>query len=113
MTVVGGELERPGRAGAVVEVRVPLVAQRAGRAASSVAPAACVAIGVLRQKRILPSAAGTLIALVAPALTMKIWPVSAFSGRPPSAGGLKRGSRHVPVQTPGSGSIFALAWVSL
>ena len=67
---------------------------------------------MLRQKRILPSAAGTLIELV-PALTVKIWPVSAFSGRPPSAGGLKRGSRHVPVQTPGSGSIFAFAWVSL
>ena len=40
-------------------------------------------------------------------------PVSAFSGRPPSAGGLKRGSRHVPVQTFGSGSILAPACVSL
>ena len=39
-------------------------------------------------------------------------PVSAFSGRPPSDGGLKRGSRHVPVQL-GLGSIFALAYVSL
>ena len=36
-----------------------------------------------------------------PALTMKIVPVSAFSGRPPSAGGLKRGSRQVPVQVGG------------
>ena len=46
-------------------------------------------------------------------LPMKIVPLTAFSGRPPSAGGLKRASRHVPVQTFGSGSIFALAWVSL
>ena len=45
-------------------------------------------------------------------LTMKIVPVIPFSGRPPSAGGLKRGSRHVPVQV-GEGSIFAPAWVSL
>ena len=34
-----------------------------------------------------------------PELTLKIVPVSAFSGRPPSAGGLNRGSRQVPVQT--------------
>src|SRR2546426_10497342 len=39
-------------------------------------------------------------------------PVSALSGRPPSDGGLNRGSRHVPVQD-GSGSIFWLACVSL
>ena len=36
---------------------------------------------------------------VVPELTMKMVPVSAFSGRPPSAGGLNRGSRQVPVQT--------------
>src|SRR5215217_6562120 len=43
---------------------------------------------------------------------MKRVPVRAFSGLPPSAGGLKRGSRQVPVQA-GVGSILALAWVSL
>ena len=32
-----------------------------------------------------------------PELTMNSWPVSEFSGRPPSPGALKRGSRHVPV----------------
>ena len=63
---------------------------------------------VLRQKRIFPSAAGTEIDVVAPSLTMNSVPVRAFSGRPPSAGGLKRGSRQVPVHA-GSGSIFALA----
>ena len=68
---------------------------------------------VLRQKRILPSAAGTWIAVVAPSLTWKSWPVSAFSGRPPSPGGLKRGSRQVPVHVVGSGSIFPFACVSL
>src|SRR5262245_48602067 len=69
---------------------------------------------VLRQKRILPSAAGTWMAVVAPSLTMKICPPSAFSGRPPSAGGLKRGSRQVPVHVGGScGSIVAPACVSL
>ena len=79
----------------------------------AVAPAARVATLVLRQNRILPSAAGTWIAVVAPSLTMKSWPVSAFSGRPPSAGGLNRGSRQVPVHDAGCGSIFALACVSL
>ena len=78
----------------------------------AVAPAACVATFVLRQKRILPSAAGTRIAVVAPSLTMKSCPVSPFSGRLPSAGGLKRGSRQVPVHAL-VGSILALAWVSL
>ena len=78
----------------------------------AVVAGASVATAVLRQKRILPSAAGTSIAVVAPSLTMKSVPVSAFSGRPPSAGGLKRGSRQVPVHA-GVGSIFALACVSL
>ncbi len=45
-------------------------------------------------------------------MTVHSWPVSEFSGRPPSAGGLKRGSRHVPVQA-AFGSDFALSWVSL
>ena len=68
---------------------------------------------MLRQNRIFPSAAGTVIATV-PELTLKMVPVSAFSGRPPSAGGLNRGSRQVPVQVGGScGSITALACVSL
>src|SRR6266850_7252145 len=81
----------------------------------AVAPAARVAMLVLRQNRILPWAAGTLIACEQQptSLTMKIVPVRAFSGWPPSAGGLKRGSRQVPVQTFGSGSILAFAWVSL
>jgi len=40
--------------------------------------------------------------------------VSAFSGLPPSPGGLNRGSRHVPVHVGGSaGSMTALACVSL
>src|SRR3954452_9264132 len=37
-----------------------------------------------------------------PALTMNSCPVSEFSGRPPSPGGLKRGSRQVPVHAVGS-----------
>ena len=71
-----------------------------------------VATRVLRQKRIRPSAWPTTM-LIAQQLIVKIWPDSAFSGRLPSAGGLKRGSRQVPVHTLGSGSIFASAWVSL
>ena len=39
-------------------------------------------------------------------LTVKSVPVRAFSGRPPSEGGLNRGSRHVPVHAE-SGSILA------
>ena len=45
-----------------------------------------------------------------PRLTEKNWPVKAFWGRPPSAGGLNRGSCHVPVHVGGSaGSITAFA----
>src|SRR3954463_12993027 len=47
-------------------------------------------------------------------LTMNMVPVSAFSGRPPSAGGLKRGARHVPVHVGGAaGSMKAFAGGSL
>src|SRR5437773_12216721 len=66
---------------------------------------------VLRQKRSPAIEEGTLIADV-PALTVQIVPDRAFSCRPPSAGGLKRGSRHEPVHA-ASGSIFAPASVSL
>src|SRR5947207_15189272 len=78
------------------------------------APAPSVAIDVFRQKRILPSVSGTTIDRDSYPLTVKIVPVSAFSGRPPSAGGLKRGSRQVPVHVGGSaGSMTAFACVSL
>ena len=75
-----------------------------------VEPADWPAMFVFRQNRSFPSAAGTLIARV-PALTVKMVPVSAFSGRPPSEGGLNRGSRQVPVH--GVSSTFALSLVSL
>ena len=69
---------------------------------------------VFLQKRILPSAWGTVMASLRTEFTQKTVPVSAFSGRPPSAGGLKRGSRQVPVQVGGSaGSITLSAFVSL
>src|SRR5690242_14216474 len=58
----------------------------------------------------LPSAAGTWIAYEQQ-LTVNCVPVSAFCGRPPSPGGLNLGSCHVPVHA--TGSIGALAWVSL
>src|SRR5262245_9460228 len=68
---------------------------------------------VFRQNRDLPSGSATVMEVIGPgALTVKIVPLSAFSGRPPSAGGLNRGARQVPVQS-ADGSIFALAWVSL
>jgi hypothetical protein len=77
------------------------------------APLPSAATLVFRHRRILPSAAGTVIEYGVPvSLFMKIVPDSAFSGRPPSAGGEKRGSRQVPVQA-ALGSIFALAAVSL
>ena len=44
---------------------------------------------------------------VVPELTVKYWPVSAFSGWP----GRNRGSRQVPVQV--TGSVGASKWVSL
>src|SRR6185295_7653087 len=72
------------------------------------------AIGELRQNRWVAAAGGTTMLGYWPwqHCTVKIVPVSAFSGRPPSAGGLKRGSRHVPVQLE-VGSMSALACVSL
>src|SRR2546425_1127219 len=80
----------------------------------AVCPAASDATLVFRQKRSLPSAAGTVIASYSGPLTMKIVPVRPFSGRPPSAGGENLGSRQVPVHVGGSaGSIGAPALVSL
>src|SRR5688572_25271269 len=67
---------------------------------------------VFRQNLSLPSFDDTRIGSFRNALTVKSCPVRAFSGRPPSAGGLNRGSRHVPVHA-GLGSIFAFACVSL
>jgi len=78
-----------------------------------VSPAARFATRVLRQKRRSLNASGTVIAVV-PLLTVMIVPVTAFSGRPPSAtGGAKRVSRHVPVVTRLIGSSFEPASVSL
>lgn len=67
---------------------------------------------VLSQNRSDLNEAGTLIASLRGPLTVKIVPVSAFSGRPPSDGGLKRGSRQVPVHN-GDGSVLASSAVSL
>src|SRR5262252_6726522 len=76
-------------------------------------PGARLAIDVFRQKRSLLKVAGTVMSVV-PEFTVKYCPSRAFSGRPPSAGGLKRGSRQVPVQVGGSwGSNGPLACVSL
>ena len=77
-----------------------------------VAPVARDATRVSRQKRIFPSAAPTRMSM-AQQLALKIVPVSAFSGRPPSPGGLNRGSRHVPVHVGAAGSMTLFAWVSL
>ena len=73
-------------------------------------PADNDATAVFRHMRSLEYRAGTWMSVV-PAFTTKYWPVRAFSGRPPSAGGLKRGSRHVPVHD--TGSVTASKWVSL
>src|SRR5215472_4061068 len=68
---------------------------------------------VLRQKRMFAYGA-VICGVVVPRLTVKIVPPSAFSGFPPSAGGLNRGSRQVPVQVGGScGSRTLLSSVSL
>ena len=94
--------ERARRPEAVVGVLVPLVAERAvgergGRARRRAWRCSCCARSASCRRR---PARGSRSSR--PSLTMNSWPVSAFSGRPPSAGGLKRGSRQVPVQTPGS-----------
>src|SRR5215472_1756392 len=71
------------------------------------------ATAVLRQKRRFAYCA-VICGVVVPRLTVKIVPPRAFSGLPPSAGGLKRGSRQVPVHVGGSsGSRTLLSSVSL
>src|SRR4029077_14909135 len=67
-------------------------------AASVTEPLVRSATRVFFQKRRRAIEAGTVIAVV-PELTVQTGPWTSFSGRPPSAGGLNRGSRHVPVQT--------------
>ena len=90
----------PGGREAVVGVDVPLVAERAGgqRRGLRRSPAwrrwCCARSASCRRPRV-----RVMRSRRAAQLTMNSVPVSAFSGRPPSAGGLKRGSRQVPVQT--------------
>ena len=114
-TCVARQVDQPGRTGAVVEVLVPLVAERAGRHDRRRRPGASVGdAGVPPEAQLRRTAPAPVIESVPAPLTMKIVPVSAFSGRPPSAGGLKRGSRQVPVHVGGSGgSMIALSCVSL
>ena len=85
-------------------------------ASVATAPGPSVAIAVFLQKRFALISAGTLMA-VEQQFTVKIVPVSAFSGfvvfDPDGPCGLNgRGSRQVPVQS-GDGSIFVVANVSL
>src|SRR5439155_3474945 len=77
----------------------------------TVAPLVRSATRVFCHRRRCAIAAGTVSA-PSPELTVHRLPVTAFSGRPPSAGGLNRGSRHVPVHAD-VGSILAPASVSL
>src|SRR5262245_7637371 len=57
---------------------------------------------VLRQRRSRPSSWLTCTGRKLQQFTANPVPDIAFSGRPPSAGGLKRGSRHDPVHVGGS-----------
>jgi len=70
------------------------------------------ATDVLRQKRNRDGPKGTMMVSARKASTWNMVPVSAFSGLPPSEGGLKLGSRHVPVYWL-EGAILAAACVSL
>ena len=73
-------------------------------------PGSSRATSVLRQKRSRAYSAGTMIGSLRQAFTVKMVPVSAFSGCDPS--GLKeRESRQAPVHTSGIGSILAQARV--
>src|SRR6266702_3390271 len=68
---------------------------------------------VFRQNRSLAYAAGTC-SEYEQQFTIQSWPVSVFSGCPPSPGGLNRGSRQAPVQVGGSaGSVWRLSRLSL
>jgi hypothetical protein len=69
---------------------------------------------VSRQNRRRPSSADTVRGANTQQLAAYSVPVNAFSGRPPSAGGLNRVSRHVPVHVGGSaGSVGVPAVDSL
>src|SRR5690349_3456737 len=74
-------------------------------------PAGIEASEVWRQNRRPPSVELTVIGRSV-LFDMNRVPLSAFSGLPPSAGGVKRGSRQVPVHC-GDGSILPSAQVSL
>src|SRR5437773_12565817 len=77
-------------------------------------PFARFATRVFRQNGCVLYVLETRIVALTQQLTVKMVPLNAVSGRPPSAGGLKRGSRHVPVHVGGSsGSIGWFACVSL
>src|SRR5437764_1318645 len=80
-----------------------------------VPPAPRVATRVLRQNRSAEYAFDAVIVeFVVQQFTVKSVPVNAFCGRPPSAGGLNRGSIQVPVHVGGSrGSSTAFLCVSL
>src|SRR5437763_16576608 len=63
---------------------------------------------VFLQKRILPSAWGTVMESLRTSFTRKLVPLKAFSGQPPAAGGLNRESRHMPAQMGGPAGAMAL-----
>ena len=69
---------------------------------SELSGGAIVTGGIRRPLTPLFNTYGTVMLVVAPSFTVKMVPVRAFSGWPPSAGGLLRGSRQVPVQVGGS-----------
>src|SRR3954469_21762319 len=76
-------------------------------------PARRDATDVLRQKRRAEYSEPTVSASFAYPLTLYRVPVSAFCGRPPSAGGEYVGSAHEPVQSLVFGSTRVASWVSL
>ena len=74
-------------------------------------PSACPAMAVCRQNRSAPYSAGTSSASCRQAFTVKMVPVSAFSGWAPS-GLMGRPSRQVPVHSSTMGSFLASSWLS-
>ncbi len=108
----GGQLDQTGRPESVVEILIRLVTDgvlgeyrgvTTGRLAGHVGP---------RQNRYRPWLAGTVGGEIVVIRDVPV-PVRPFSGcAPPTPGGLKRGSRQVPVHSE-DGSIFPFAQVSL
>ena len=98
------QVDQPARAETVVEILVPLAAERARSERGGLSGLQIGDRGIAPEPEV-AEAGGTWMFVVAPSFTMKMVPLNAFSGRPPSAGGLTRRSRQCAGQAKGANGL--------